>query len=453
VSDLPDESVEQLRAGLLEAERSDKEKLSLLKKLVLRAREPGAREAFLAAAACEGNAGILEYIVRSFGYLGGPEVVGDVTRYIDHPRPIVAANAVRAAAAVDPRAAVRMAGPMVRRSRNQDAVWAVAAALASKCRAESSALFREMAFSARSRHRMGAIVYARALPENEAAGVFVEMFCRERDPALRDLLRQEIEKRATAADAQVLRAAVEDLTAKAAQIEGLLGKLTAPGELPPVAAPSAGADGPVPPIDIGASDVLDPERSRAIIAAAQAQAPAAVPHEGAPAAVPHEPVPTAAPHAAVPAPRPLAPSPSGRRTQPDLKSLQGPPGRAGIATAVASRPLLVGLCAVLCVAAIVAVNWSKSWTEASRGDPGMQQSSPIGPLGGKVHLIGAVMEVKRDQRVMIVQTPEKIVVTAFFPDHDVAAFAPGHAVDVDGIVREVRSPTKVVVQGLSLRKR
>lgn len=420
------ETLEELRAALLDPARGKDDKVPVLKKLVRRAAEPGVRQILKDIATCEANAPHLEYMVRGFGYLKDPAAVPDVLPFVAHPRPAVVASAIKALCALDPGAAMRAAVPLIRRSKDKERVWAAAGALASKAPELSRRFFRELASSPRSRHRAAALIQVKTLPPDEAVPILLQMLASERQSKLRKLLLEDLAERAGPAHAQLVQMLRRDLAIKVRELGALHAKLG--GAAPVKVKREPGVSGVLDPMS--SPDLKLPAPPPAATASGATLRPAA-PAASSPS-VPR-------PSRPIPIPIPSAGRPTGSRP-----ALTPPPGRAGM-----PRPLALGLAALCIAALVVAANFQSSYQAVTRG--GAAEACPLGGVGARVQFSAKVESVDAATRSLKLSGPGGLAVTGLLGDQEVSGFAPGKSVQVEGILRDFKSGSGAVVQCFAVR--
>ena len=219
-----EDRVERLRAGLLSTSVDRKKKLGMLKKLVEHKSDPRVLGILRAAAAAPGNASMLGYVVRSFGYLPGKDALAELAPYVSHTNRVVVSNAVKALAALDRKEAVRLALPVVR-GASSDASVAAARVLAERCRAECHERFLEMSTAAQPADRFAALVYLRFLPPGDAVPVLLEMLRREREPELYPVIARMLPRLVTRSGAGPVEGLRAELASKLAELDAALGAL------------------------------------------------------------------------------------------------------------------------------------------------------------------------------------------------------------------------------------
>lgn len=218
--------IERIRTGLLSSIVDRKKKLALLKELVRYRSDARVPQVLREAAAAPANDNMLGYIVRSFGYLSGPQTMADLAPYFQHRVRSVVSNAVKAAAAIDRGEAVRLALPVVR-SGNPDTAIAAARVLAERCRGECHAQFLEMAFAPLATDRYAAVLYLRWVPPDDGLPLLAEMMRREREPELVAMIARVLPKVALKADA--LAKLREELIAKVTELDAAVADAAARG--------------------------------------------------------------------------------------------------------------------------------------------------------------------------------------------------------------------------------
>jgi hypothetical protein len=219
--------VERIRQGLLSGLTDRKKKLALLKELVRYRTDPRVAQVLREAAATPINDNMLGYIVRSFGYLPGPQTIAELAPYFQHKVRSVVSNAVKAAASIDRAEAVRLALPVVR-GGNPDTAIAAARVLAERCRGECHLQFLEMMFAPMAAERYAAVLYLRWLPAEDGLPLLVEMMRREKEPELYAMIARVLPKTG-AGKSDGLARLREELAAKLAEIDAAVAEAATRG--------------------------------------------------------------------------------------------------------------------------------------------------------------------------------------------------------------------------------
>lgn len=395
-----DDTLAKLRSGLCSSAVPDAGKVDLLRELVALG-GPGATEVLRAALAAEANARVLPFLVRACGSLRDRRLLADVERFVGSPDELLAQNALKAAAAIDAGAAVRLAAPLIRSARAELA-WGFARILARRCPAEARALFLELARSPEAKDRVTALVYLRDLPPEESAPVVVQMLRGEPEPDLAALLLRLLSKKLCRATAAPLEQYAKEVETRRAAVQEVLAAL--PERTEPELPAAVEADELKDALATGKSEFLDdaPLATRFLVSPRQ------------------EPV------------RPSRPSPKPPAATPS-------PGwhRGVLAGAVASSLLVVAALA------------RGPRAEVREAAPAASTAATVPRPGSKVRLACRVVEVRGDLRSMRVEDEEKRGAWVQFLTLDVTQFAPGSAVVVEGILKERRADGTAVVHGFT----
>jgi hypothetical protein len=405
-------TMEKLRAGLLSATTPDAEKVDLLRELVARGNQPPVRDLLRAALACEANARVLAFVVRACGSLREKSLLPDIERHVSHADEVVAQNALKAAVALDPATAVRLAAPVIRTSRAELA-WGFARILAQRCPAESRMFFLEIAQAPQAKDRVTSLVYLRSLPPDESAPIVVQMLQRESEADVAALLLKFLSKKLSRVTATPLENYARDLEGRLASAREVLAALPESLE-------------PEPPRTTEPDELKD---------ALSGDVTTALAHDFLDDA---------------PLPPRLLVSPRQEPLRPQRQTGKGaarppvaPPGhlqRGALAAAAVASLLLV---------------FAFLRPPATDSRPGA--ASPASPSaavgaprpGSKVRFTGKVAEVRADNRSLRIEDEQQRSSWVQFLTLDVTTFAPGTSIVVEGIVKEIRADKTSVVHGFT----
>lgn len=455
----------KLRAGLLADALDRPQKLGILKMLVDLKAEGHSVAILTEAAKAPVNDAILTYVVRAFGYMGGLEVLPVLAEYIHHPRRSVVANALKAAAAIDPSRAVEMALPAIRQAP-LETVAVICGVLAERCPDVAAPAVARLATSTVARERLAALLYFKQLPPADGVSPVVEMLGAERDPELLGEQAQLLAARLTRSGAGPIEQLRQELARKLDVVDGLLARL--PEQLPEQAPGSQRPGGARPEAPEQAAvaskghqeslEIFGPEVELAL-GGYEHSRPAARPR-GETAEVPAaagstQPVSPARPSAmARPLHEQLLPWQEKERRKKRRLSLSESSRiiHEELLRTSRSRLLLVGALVVLGVYVTHHLGRPRpAQGEASWRRPVDVLDGPIGHVGERVKLGGRLLEVSRNHTMLILKTDRGVLVSASFAD-EVAGLEVGKQVLVEGVLREIRSPTACVVQGSRVRE-
>lgn len=420
--------VDSVLATLLDPAAPRDERVAALRDLVTGATPARAAEVLRAAAAAPHNADVLPVVVRSYGYLN-LEVSGDLRAYLDDKRPEIVENATKALVALDPNAAMQVIGPLLRRVPSRLAATIVRV-LAERAPNEARRAMEGLAGSARSRHRMVALVFLKRAPIESSLAFLLDMFRRDPSPKVRRVILKVIAKSVTPAQAPELLAFHGDLLQKAAEIQKVIdhrgiGSIDASAELDAAALP--------------ASRELNLEVMRSAVIAADAPYDAAA--VGGKIAVPAA--------AAPPPPRPSGPFATPVRPAAPAASSTGV-FVAGARLWERHRALAPAL-GVILVLALIALRVLTTAGGPTVAERQAARDAKLGTVGARVEVVGEVTEVRANERRLRVRGDSRVEYEIRFAAPQPSTYRAGQRVRVEGIVRDIRGDASIVLLGLSVK--
>jgi len=215
-----DES-DRIRYGLLWPGADRDTRIDLLRELLELDDRTYVRETLVSAARQDHNRDVLDYILRSYGYLEDPDAIEDIVCWLQAGEVSIVVNTIKSIAALDPARAVLEARKIFHEGKSKLA-YPVAEVLVDRCADHVEDLFLSMAFSRRSKHRALAVYYLRTLQPEEAVPLTIEMIRRERKRGVREILVKLLSQRSGEAHLPALEKFQRELLSKIGELEGLL---------------------------------------------------------------------------------------------------------------------------------------------------------------------------------------------------------------------------------------
>jgi hypothetical protein len=413
---------------VLDPHASREKRIDALRVLVKEPEPDRLRELLREAAGKPHCADMLPVVVRSFASLG-PVAMEDLRPYLAHADPSVVESATKGMIAIDPAAALKVVRPLLRKARSRSGS-AMMRALADRCPAESRSIVEELAVSARTKHRMVALVFLRRIPGPAALPMLFEMFRREPNAKVRQLILNVVARRVGTEEVQRVVELRADLLQKAKELDAVIARR------------GAGVADPSEEIDLDSVSA-----SRELDLAEMRSSPAA------PVAVP-TPAPVAAPAAPAAAPpRPLA---SGAVARPAAKpsgAIPAPPADAHLTAfrALWARYGTLAPAAVVVGALLLIVLSVLRDGAAPAGERHVAASAKLGVVGKPVAFTGEVLEVDAARGRVRLRRDGRVEVLVSFENIDVKAFKPGQKLQIEGIIRDIRGDSSMVVLGVTAR--
>lgn len=406
--------LDKFRSDLLSDQVDSKQKVRILRRLIKMRQEPQVYAIVLEATRSPVNEPLLNYCVRTLGYLDDPRILDDLAGFITHPQKLVVRDAVKAAVAIDPVKAVPLVIHALRRAPPRTLSIALKV-LARRCPREVLPAVDKLMASRSRRNRLVAVTFLLHANIPEATERLQEILRTEQNPVILDWARRAHDQRV----ARIDPALIEETSTRLHLRSRKLPRITAP----PLDRTNQ-VEGVAPLPESGEVVVPPPEPP---------QAPAVT--EAVPAGDGDGLLPWQVKEKKKTLKRSLpvtSPDSDAQRHQRRVQAL-------AIVAIVAGAAMAMGI-------------------QGGEGPPAPGSKRPVdivtcslGAVSSRIRFSGKVAEVHADYNLLLVRAEDGTLASVRLED-SVASFTPGHPVEVEGTLSEIRAAGLCTVEGTSARE-
>ena len=437
----PSVSLAEIEEGLLGTSIDEEKRIELLRHAIEWRKEFDLTILLRKVRQVSANQGLLEYIVRAFGYARDPGALEDVAEYLGHDRLEIVINAVKALASLDPAGATARCRSVLLGEDSRKA-FAVAEVLANRCHAHAESVFIDLAFSEKGRHRALSVFYLKNLSADEMTPIVLEMLRRERKSGVRKLLIQLLSLRATSKERQSIAKLKEELQKKVAEIGAIIQKVSSAPSEPCLDEQHVSVS--------GRFNLADFQDSALALAETDASEPAG------PLASPDPPEPPGSPaFTAFPGPLGSPESPGSQQAFERWKNQKSGRRRKTLLQVIPERMdthrIAIAVLFILLGGIFLFQNSARE-SGVSEESAHVQHDSKLGNVGSRVEFQARIKSIDPDGKTLFVAHGDEFEARVYFLQWDLTGLHPDDPIEITGVMREIQSPRSFLIIGHATRK-